>query len=120
MSVAGLSFHVRKIRRLEVKMIFEDLLQKLRDGWTLQIWRNTTPHNVWLEGPDDEIHLEGKDRQLFKTLRERCKLQKKEGVVQYPAMFGRIFQPTDEGMAAHEIWEYDPSKEAPENSDIRI
>ena len=92
----------------------KDLLNKLKKGWTLHLWRNTTPHNIWLESPKgkSDYHLDVReDRGLFMWLREHCSLRRKEGVVQYPASYARMFRPADNGLAAEEIWEYDESKD---------
>lgn len=91
------------------------LLTKLKKGWTLHLWRNSSPHNMWLESPrgKSDYHLDSReDWQLFRDLKARCRLRSKEGTVQYAGMFGRMFRPKDEGLAMHEIWEFDPDKEA--------
>lgn len=83
------------------------LLRKLKNGWTLHIWRNSSPHNIWLSGPRKELHFEGADRMWFGKLKKYCKLKSLEGTVTYPNTY---FRGSDAGQPIHEIWEFDPEK----------
>jgi hypothetical protein len=111
--LTGYSIEQEKKDEVRLAKRLTKLRAKLKKGWTLQLWRNTTPHNMWLESANGKstYNLDGDERVLFRELKKHCKLKEKKGTVQYPAMFSRRFHPSDEGQAQHEIWEYDPKKD---------
>lgn len=45
-----------------VEAVGKDNVKRLREGWTLHCWRNSSPHNWWLQPPrgvdDDEVNLD--------------------------------------------------------------
>jgi hypothetical protein len=77
------------------------LLKKIKAGWTMHIWRSTTPSNYWMESPKrrKEIQL---DVVTFARLRK---------YVEPIESIGRVFAPSflfssQNGMSEHEVFAY--------------
>lgn len=44
------------------------LIEAFKAGGSLFIWRNSTPHNMWLSTENNSLSLTGKDYQMLKSL----------------------------------------------------
>ena len=79
-----------------------DLLKKFKAGWTLHLWRGTTPSNHWMESPKGrkEVQIDGTDSNF---LRRTAKVAVENGTVYAPG----IFFTSQNGLPEHTIFVYE-------------
>jgi len=78
------------------------LFKKFKAGWTLHLWRGTTPSNHWMESPKGrkEVQIDGTDSNF---LRRTAKVVEEKGTVFAPG----IFFSGQNGLPEHMIFAYE-------------
>lgn len=101
-------------KRLNKKQrkLYNECLKILRRGGTLNLWRGSSPHNLWIESKTGRARLSGYhfgagDGLVWPLLKQKCKIISEKGRVHYPG----IFRGSDHGQAEHTIWAYDDQTE---------
>ena len=92
------------MKKTKEEELFADALRKFKQGWTLNVWRSSSPHNRWLEAPKNsrakctELHFNGGS--MYTRLRQVSKPLSSTGTVNYHGPF----KLGDHGMPEWEVF----------------
>lgn len=97
-------------RLTEEQKFYNKCMRRLKNGWTLNRWRGTTPHNYWLEKPTgkyESMPIDGRD---YHQLKKHTVLKEAKGRVTYG---GSLFfrGASDYGQPEHEIHVYEEAND---------